>query len=313
MRPRIVIVVSSAIVLAGALAVFQWQSTTRKKLVEKTGEFSASQTAQVARLPRQAPELARITDSTLHWEERIHAVRAMPEKPEQSSVDSLFSYLSTPPDGDKENHYLVCNEIMEVLRKLNHSPELYSRQLSDLIASPSADPVIRDYAAQHLAQWISGITPEATEPDSAQIPAAVETMLKEASRPENAQLTLPGTIFHALTDAVLNGSQSMEVHRDAVISQAMQVLGDPSFSTVIRSSALQAAARLGTPELREHCLQFAGNSQNPPDLRLSAIAALGQVGEQNDATLLKTLTADPEYRYAATAALQSLSARFIDQ
>jgi hypothetical protein len=202
---------------------------------------------------------------------------------------------------------------MEIFRQRSLSPAHYNRQLCNLISTPGADPVMRDYAAQHLAQWISGISPDATEPDPTQVPTAVEILLREASRLKNAQLTLPGTVFQAMADAVLNGSAEMETHRPVIVAQAMRVLSDPNFSTVNRSSAMQAAAQLGAPELREHCLQYAEDTRNPPDLRLSAIAALGKVGHPDDAAVLKLLLEDPDYQYAATAALQALSSRPITQ
>ena len=69
---------------------------------------------------------------------------------------------------------------------------------------------------------------------------------------------------------------------------------------------MQAAARLQAPELREISLNLAQNPQSPADLRLSAIAALGKIGQSSDKALLETLSADPAYQYAATAALQNL-------
>jgi hypothetical protein len=134
-------------------------------------------------------------------------------------------------------------------------------------------------------------------------------MLDEATRPENALFTLPGTILQAMADAVLNGSTEMETHRPAVIAKAMQVIADPAFSTVNRSSAMQAAALLNAPQLRETSLGLAANPQSPPDLRLGAIAALGKVGEAGDKAFLKSLSEDPAYRYAATDALKHLSDR----
>ena len=314
MKPRTLIASLALFVLAGAVLLFQQQTNLKSASAKVPAEKIPPLTTSKPRLkPRPSPEISLITDTGLHWEERIAAVRALPTQLGEASVDFLFAYLSAPHDENEEDRYLVCNEIMEILRKRSLSPRLYNRQLCHLIATPSVDPVIRDYAAQHLAQWISGISPEATEPDPTQIPHAVETMLDAATRPENAQLTLSGTIFQAMADAIRNGSEEMKSHRPAVIEKAMQVLADPTFSTTNRSSAMQAAAQLNAPELREKSLDLVQNPQSPGDLRLSAIAALGKVGNPSDKALLNILSEDPAYHYAAAAALQNLSNRSISQ
>lgn len=310
MKPRILIASLALLVLAGAVLLIQQQTHLNHPSTNTPAEKNSPLTTPK---PRHTPEISLITDTGLHWEERIAAVRALPTQLGAASVDFLFAYLSAPHNENEENRYLICNEIMEVFRERSLSPSLYNRQLCLLIATPSVDPVIRDYAAQHLAQWISGISPEATEPDPAQIPTAVETMLAAASLPENSQLTLTGTIFQAMADAILTGSAEMKIHSPAVIEKALQVLSDPTFSTFNRSSAIQAAALLNAPELREKSLDLAQNPQTPADLRLSAIAALGQIGQTSDQSLLKTLSQDPAYQYAATAALQNLSNRPISQ
>ena len=314
MKPRILIASLALLVVAGAVLLYQREFSVKKLSTKApTEKVPPTTTSKPRPKPRPSPEISLITDTGLHWEERIAAVRALPTQLGEASIDFLFAYLSAPHDENEENRYLVCNEIMEILRKRSLSPHLYNRQLCHLIATPSVDPVIRDYAAQHLAQWISGISPEASEPDPTQIPRAVETMLDEAAHPANAQLTLSGTIFQAMADAILNGSEEMKSHRPAVIEKAMQILADPTFSTINRSSAMQAAAQLNAPELREPSLDLAQNPQSPADLRLSAIAALGIVGNPSDKALLNTLSEDPAYHYAATAALKNLSNRPISQ
>jgi hypothetical protein len=314
MKPRILIGSLALLFLAGSLLLFEQQASLKQPSSKAQLEPSSTLiTSKPRPKPRLSPEISLITDTGLHWEERIAAVRALPTQLGEASVSFLFAYLSAPHDENEENRYLVCNEVMEIFRVRSLSPQIYNRELCQLIATPSVDPVIRDYAAQHLAQWISGISPEATEPDPTQIPRAIGTMLHEAVHPDNAHLTLSGTIFQAMADAIVNGSEEMKNHRPAVIQKAMLVLADPAFSTFNRSSAMQAAAQLKAPELRETSLDLAQNPQTSADLRLSAIAALGFVGEPSDKALLNTLSEDPTFHHAAAAALQNLSNRPISQ
>ena len=174
---RRIFLFSVALLLFGASGLLLLEQRASRQAAESAGQAPISvKKAQARPQPRLSAELTRISDTGIHWEERIAAVRELPTHLGQSSLDFLFAYLSAPFDEHEENRYLVCNEIMEILRKRSLAPELYTEKLNALIANPKADPVMRDYAAQHLAQWISGISPEATEPDPARIPAALATM-----------------------------------------------------------------------------------------------------------------------------------------
>lgn len=306
---RRIFLFSVALLLFGASGLLLLEQRASRQAAELAGQAPISvKKAQARPQPRLSAELTRISDTGIHWEERIAAVRELPTHLGQASLDFLFAYLSEPFDEHEENRYLVCNEIMEILRKRSLAPELYTEKLNALIANPKADPIMRDYAAQHLAQWISGISPEATEPDPARIPAALATMLQASTNTEHGQLTLPGTIFQSLADAVINGSEEMKQHSAAIAEQALQVIQDSSFSTLNRSSALQAAARLRAKGIREISLAFAENTALPADLRLSAIAALGQAGSRADTAFLQSLQQDPAYHYAAQNAIQLLQA-----
>jgi hypothetical protein len=258
--------------------------------------------------PRFVGQIEQIEDPGLHWEQRIQAVRSLPGKLGDASVDRLFEFLKQPPASGQDNWYLVCNEIMEVMRKRNLAPGLYTRKHLELIQSPVSDPMIRDYAAQHLAQWISGIDPQAREADPDIAKEAFTGMCEEAIKPANAQLTLTGTTLNALTDAVLNGGEAIRGRKDEVARLALDVLENrhAEASAVNRATALQAAARLNAPGLNEICRQLAADATVPVDVRLSSIAALGQVGGSEDLTFLRAYTQDPAFKFAAAAAVTRL-------
>lgn len=264
-----------------------------------------------ASAPKYLPEINTLTDPGIHWEERIKAVRSLPGKLGDASADKLYAYLEQPPATGEENWYLVCNEIMEVLRKRNLTPGVYTQKHLALIQSEKANPVIRDYAAQHLAQWISGIDPNAKETDAALAQQAFDSMLDEAGKPENGQLTLAGTTLNALCDAVTTGSEAMKAKREAVGAAALKVVEnkDGTASPVNRSSALQVAARLQTPGLPQACRHLATNKQEAVDVRLSAIAALGQIGDAQDVVFLQSMASEEAFKFAAAAAVERLNAR----
>jgi hypothetical protein len=272
----------------------------------------ANATAPAAPSPVQknrfVGQIEQIEDPGLHWEQRVQAVRSLPGKLGDASVDRLFEFLKQPPAAGQENWYLVCNEIMEVMRKRNLAPGLYTRKHLELIQSGASDPMIRDYAAQHLAQWISGIDANAREANPDVAMGAFGEMCAEATKPANAQLTLTGTTLNALTDAVLNGNEAMRGRKDEVARLALEVLQNrhAEASAVNRATALQAAARLDAPVLSGICRELAADTTAPVDVRLSSIAALGQIGGPEDLALLRTYAKDETFKFAAAAAVTRL-------
>lgn len=255
--------------------------------------------------------LDALADSGSHWEERVKAVRDLPPRLDAATVEGLFAFLQGPPAAARNEWYLVCNEIMEVLRKRELAPGIYTSNNLALIQSPAADPVIRDYAVQHLVQWISGIDPGACEQDPARAAAAFETLCVEAKNPANGDLTLAGTTLNGLADAVINGNAVMRQQRTAVGRLAMEILDSPnvSVSNVNRATAIQVAARLEVAELPERCRSLARDPQVAGDLRLSAIAALGLVGGEDDRAFLQSFVSDETFKFAAAAAVERVEQR----
>jgi hypothetical protein len=252
-----------------------------------------------------------LADCGLHWEERVKAVRELPLELAPATVEDLFAFLQSPPSAARNEWYMVCNEIMEVLRKRDLAPGIYTSNHLALIQSPTADPVIRDYAAQHLVQWISGIDPGASEQDPARAAAAFEALCVEAGNPANGHLTLAGTTLNGLADAVINGNSVMRRERAAVGRLAMEILDSPnvSVSNVNRATAIQVAARLNVTELPERCRSLARDPQVAVDLRLSSIAALGLVGGEDDRALLQSFVSDETFKFAAAAAVERVEQR----
>jgi hypothetical protein len=257
------------------------------------------------------PQIESMRDSNLHWESRIQAVRELPEKLDDASVGQLFRLLRTPQSSDMESWYLVCNQILETLRQRELPDGVYTKELISLVKSPSAHPVIRDYAVQHLALWISGINPASRENDSARAVGAFDAMLKQAIRSENGQITLAGTTLNALTDAALNGTVATDTMRKDLGITALRILQtkDGSYTSFNRASALQCAVRLSVPDLLPLCRAMLSEPTELSDLRLGSIAALGQIGADEDIELLRSFESDPRYQFAANAALKRVSKR----
>lgn len=302
---------TTALLLTAGLisAVMIYRQSNHEEIKQPTTSPLITKRMVAAAKPQVPAQIESMGDVSLHWEERIKAVRDLPDSLGQASLARLFTYLQEPPESGRETWYLVCNEIMETLRKRNLAPETYTPTLVGIIQSSAFDPVIRDYAVQHLCQWISGIDPSACETRPAQASTAFEALSRECLKPENGEFTLLGTTLNALLDAVLNGTEDFTRKRQSLASLALQLANqsDGSVSTLNRGTALQVAARLKQGEIPSLCRKMALDSQVGPNLRFSAIAALGQVGGEQDIALLQSFVSDETYKFAASAALERLT------
>lgn len=264
----------------------------------------------------KSPWLDEITSSEIHWEKRVHAVNQLPPFLDAATRKGLFEYLTNKPlDEPLKDWYVVANEIMQTLRQRELPAGSYSHELTALIESGTADPVLRDYAVQHLSQWISGVVPAARETDSALVIAAFDAMCRQAAAAENGQLTLVGTTLNALTDALLRGDGEILAKRQDLQKIALKIATttDASVSTFNRASALQAAAQLNTPELPAVCRHIVQQSDVSADLRLGSVATLGLVGDAGDLALLHSFTSDSQFHYAAAAAIRRIQDRAASQ
>jgi hypothetical protein len=304
-------IVSVAVISVMAVSYVTWSQRVSKPPQHYS---SHSQVGQASKHREVAKSLVleSITNPDIHWEERVHAVNQLPVNLDAATRKGLVDYLTNKPNKEPlKDWYVVANEVMQTLRQHELPPGFYTREMTILIESPTADPVLRDYAVQHLSQWISGVVPAARETDAVLVTAAFDAMCGQAVAAENGQLTLVGTTLNALADALLRGEGTILAKRSHLqkIALKLATTADTSVSTFNRACALQAAARLDTPELPDVCRQLVHHSDVAPDLRLGSVAALGLVGNAGDLALLQSFAVDSPFHYAAAAAIQRIQDR----
>ena len=300
--------VPAAVILMAAAGYSMWLQKTSKSQNDKSSHPKSVHDSRRPRLP-ESPLLRSITQPSIYWEERIQSVNLLPNHLDAEITLSLFDYLTEKPDDESlQTWYLICNEIIQTLRKRELPTGQYTRRLTALVESAAADPVIRDYATQHLSQWISGIDQDAMETDPILVESAFDAMSHQAEAVENGQLSIVGTTLNALVDALLNGQGVILAKRERLQKIAVDVasIDDGSVATFSRAAALQAAARLDAPELPGLCRNMINNPDTAPDVRLGSVAALGLVGITEDIPLLQSFAPDSPFHYAAAAAIQRL-------
>lgn len=225
---------------------------------------------------------------------------------------------------------------MEQLRRQHIAPDRYPQALLAILQDPTAPEVLRDYAVQHLGHWLSpriestqpnvflADPTEPTEPnaispssplqhDSAFLQRTLTKLNTLIADPDLAHTSIPGTTLMLLVDLHEGGPSTPQGQALAATLSELQPWfrsalqpGD-HVSQVTRLSAVNAIAMLGLTEHRPAIRQYARDPATEPSLRLGSIAALGPLGQETDLASLQTLAdGSSKYRFAATAALQTL-------
>lgn len=251
-----------------------------------------------------------LIDPSLPRDERMTIAREIRPGLDNGETQYLFAILShRAPGEDKENWWLIVNEIMERMRKQGVGADDYTTRLAMLIADASADEVVRDYAIQHLGQWLApavgGISPG--EPDEAKRTAGLQVIVAAIKDPSLIHSVLPGTGLLTLADAT---SRLKEQESEAVWAGLRSFLqesieGRNEASVPIRASSIQAAARAKRGEFLPAIRVLAFGGVTDPSIRLSSIHAVGRFAIPEDReALMKLASLDSPYQYAARAALQ---------
>ena len=264
---------------------------------------------------RRAPVPERwmpLLDRDLPRAERLALASTIgPGLPPQD-VDFLFASLShRPPAGEEEQWWSVLNEIMERMRKHGLGAERYSEILSSLILDSSQPDVVKDYAIQHLSQWLApaagGNAPG--EGDTGRKQAALSAIARAIQNPGLAGGSVPGTGLMALADATprLQPELSRQVWDGLQPFVLDTISGTGTASTATRVSAIQAVSLLDDPSYLPTIRKLASSDDADPSVKLSSIAALGVYGEEADRASLDFISkSGGRYRFAAAEALKKL-------
>lgn len=307
------IALTSVLLAAAAIACWQLlgdEGQTQRKDVEVGNSAESSSRQNVLK-----SRFENLANTSVRWQVHVDKLRALDAATlGEHDIDILYTLLDhTPPAGQEENWWVVVNEIMEQMRIQAIAPERYTPELLVILRNPAASEVLRDYAVQHLGQWV---TPRGKdlgypyEQDENLVKETAETFESLVQDPTLANSSIPGTTLLVLVD-MKEGGVSQEI-----IVPVIERL-DPWFAAVLsgqistgpltRISAISAIAMLRLVEHRPSIRALAQSEDIDPSLRLNTIAALGLIGDTSDfATLDAIADSDSRFRYAALAARKTL-------
>jgi HEAT repeat protein len=259
--------------------------------------------------PEAVPEAVRPTIGLGHESAaaRWAAIRALGTHLDRAEIEALCRYLRGHEiDADGPMRGVLKNDVILALKNQQPPPEQLAGVLLGMFRDKEQDPVIRNYALQHLATWYEQCG------QKAQVLAALwaGTTDPDASIAGTALIGL-GRLSQDQAGPGPASSQPVPAVDPARLATAASALAqDPNGSEAARVTALQVCAQLGMKEVLPAAVDLAQSAASVP-LRMSALAAVGALGGPDQVPLLfGLLTADdPRIQTAARAALRRLEAR----
>jgi hypothetical protein len=276
--------------------------------------------------PVQAPGCTPLSDRFAHLgdprnnpDQLVAELRQLDARTlSEGDVNSLYAYLTDRSGAARtEEWWYTLNEIMEQIRLQAIAPERIVPTFLSILLDPNEAEVPRDYALQHLAQWITP-NPEGLdlphEQDPERIREAIDGIIRVIPEPALGRSTIPGTgltMLNLMQDAPFADQLLRPAlgHLGAWIKRT--VLGqNPDASEILRGEAIQTVGDFLLDEHAHYLRELAHDRRSSPDLRLRAIAALGDLGHPADRAPLLQLAKSPgPLRDAVISALGRLELR----
>jgi len=208
---------------------------------------------------------------------------------DRAGIYAFLEAIERPTDMSAGNWHWLMDEAFTILRNDDTDNAEVAAKQGDLYRNPSADPIVRDYAIQHLGYLLSAEVN----------PGLIVPVLRDTiSQTDN---TIAGSALPALDQNFPNDLETSK--------QAFRLASDPGTSLTSRVTALQVASSQKHPEALPLALGFASDSNLPTPLRLSAIATIADLGRNDQLASLETFASvrEPRLHRAATAAITKLA------
>ena len=229
-----------------------------------------------------------------------------------AEVGVMLGFLDEKLDAQREYEPLafnaIKNDVSSALIRQRESTGAYLSALAGMYRDPGHDYVWRDYCIQHMARCCAELLDRNGGIRTAEA-RSVFACLEDAAG--QVRLPLSGTALIGLA-AVAGKKGGPEL--SGVCDAAFRVARDRDACCEARATALQVAAEKGDRRVLDMARELA-ESGSDALLRVSAVAAVGRVGEASDRAVLERLSlcGDPRVSAAAVAASRKLASRPADR
>lgn len=260
-----------------------------------------------------------VSDESLGYNARLRATHGLSMELPVQDLSILMDFISGEKVGDctKGQWHGLVNDILNALRGQKVAAAGLTQTMVNIYRE-SDDHVMKDYAIQHLLGWYAdrGIN-VGYEKDPALRNLILHTILDGAKHTEyNYAGTALISLHHIDVQAM---SSKDEAFRQEVTSQLgdweslllSAAKGEGGACKHCQISAIQLCARRNMEDVLPTARLLAPDQKADTNLRLSAIAAMGQLGTlETDGEILKGLGAyNRRLRYAVDPAMDKLKAR----
>jgi hypothetical protein len=199
--------------------------------------------------------------------------------------------LGKPPAGTALGQWHgIVNECFNILRRPDCGAASFVDRLISVIGDESADPVLRDYSIQHLRAFYSDNDPLAARENDPVVRRSIEAAILSAAR--RTRESWSGTALLALDHMLLKCAEEPvppSFSGAEVDAMAVSLAVDSEADALARISAIQLCAERNLPAVLPDLRALVTNTNADASLRLSAISALGVLGEESDLDLLEPL------------------------
>jgi len=229
------------------------------------------------------------------------AVNDLPEQIGTESRTALETYLRTPQDGKdgdfRQHEYALRNYMMDALRADTNRFSETVTALIDVVTDRRQGDIMRGYALQHLCSVYRDNPQALPKEDKQRIIATFSAALNETEDKTVAPTALVGLHAASLADpAVVSGP--------AVESAALKLISNPESGTLSKISAFQICGERKTASVAQAARTTALDQSADWVLRMSAVYALGQLGQTAELEPLLN-DSDKNVSHAARLALNA--------
>lgn len=227
------------------------------------------------------------------YKTRIDFVHSLGRDLSAAQVDGLLAYLSAPdPSLRPDREAALKNDVWNLLREQTVLPTNLVPTTIAVFRAREQAPAILDYCIQHLGAVALRVEDAASLRD---LRECLEEASRESARPYS------GTALIALTHVPAPASPD----RTFLLARTLALASDPAAHPAARATALQIGAEQGFSGVLPHVRAILAEPAHPATLHISALAALGALGDATDLAHLDAFASahsHPRFRPALEAA-----------
>jgi hypothetical protein len=260
--------------------------------------------------------LALLSEEARPLNDRLDALRMAGYSLPQADRMALLHSLSEPkrPGLSDDDWFTLANDIMQLLRCQQPAMPEVTPALLGIWNDAQQDPTLRDYALQHLREWVSDHDIRSAHETNPTRTKEIQNTFLAAIDSENPNYdphsTTLGTALLALHEWHQKGpphAMSDTPFEERLLSS----LADPKVHRGTRATALQIAAQRKMTNALPVARQILNQAESDMILRLAAINFLGSNGSNEDKEFLlsfqKQHINDTLLQSSLAKALQSLA------